>query len=278
MYYVLYKQVEPMDHRMLSKLRQLDKSPHCGTVVAYLEDEQFGYIVKERLEEMATVINKINGRLNIINKDLTKFRKSDHSQTADSMSRWRSNCKEQKRLLQLLNNIITGLITANEFLHHNGFVSMNIHPSNLFVKLNCNCWDSWTCIHGSSAVTVVIGGCELAYQVESMVNGSTKSKALKLLDSMHKYKRAETIYDDFDVATFIIELLTEISGNRDCEKKIYTWISNMDKAIFADPPVEEVLQLLEESGIPQNDTWKIIVNYLKASTAHYARLRGEHEV
>ena len=37
---------------------------------------------------------------------------------------------------------------------------------------------------------------------------------------MHKYKRAETIYDDFDVATFIIELLTEISGNRDCEKKI----------------------------------------------------------
>ena len=64
----------------------------------------------------------------------------------------------------------------------------------------------------------------------------------------------------------------------------YTWISNMNKAIFADPPVsccvtktdmimysyyciivkvEEVLQLLEESGIPQNDSWKIIVNYLK---------------
>ena len=72
---------------------------------------------------------------------------------------------------------------------------------------------------------------------------------------MHKYKRAETVYDNFDVATFIIELLTVISGNRECEKKIVsnnvtyvndfaikmylqrTWISNIANAVFADPPV-----------------------------------------
>ena len=55
-----------MDHRMLSKLRQLDKSPHCGTVVAYLEDEQFGYIVKERLEGKLFHLHIYTCILNII--------------------------------------------------------------------------------------------------------------------------------------------------------------------------------------------------------------------
>ena len=52
--------------------------------------------------------------------------------------------------------------------------------NNLFARFNCDCWDSPTCVHGSSAVTVVIGYCELAHPVESMVNGPTQSKALKV--------------------------------------------------------------------------------------------------
>ena len=39
-----------MNHQLLSKLKQLDTSPHTSTVVAYLEDDEFGYIVKEYLE------------------------------------------------------------------------------------------------------------------------------------------------------------------------------------------------------------------------------------
>ena len=39
-----------MNHQLLSKLKKLSISPHTGNVVAYLEDEKFGYIVKECLE------------------------------------------------------------------------------------------------------------------------------------------------------------------------------------------------------------------------------------
>ena len=37
---------------------------------------------------------------------------------------------------------------------------------------------------------------------------------------MHKYKRAEVDYDDHDLAVCIIELLTMISGNKDCREKL----------------------------------------------------------
>ena len=37
---------------------------------------------------------------------------------------------------------------------------------------------------------------------------------------MHKYKRAEVFHDDLDLAVCIIKLLTMISGNKDCRKKL----------------------------------------------------------
>lgn len=112
--------------------------------------------------------------------------------------------------------------------------------SNLFVKFNCDCWDSPSCHHGSSGVTVVIGNCEKAYPIDSLI-GSPNSKALQvqyinicmqthtigicvlfvqLLDPMHKYRRAEPIYDDLDVVMVVVKLLTKISGNRNCKRKL----------------------------------------------------------
>ena len=44
---------------------------------------------------------------------------------------------------------------------------------------------------------------------------------VQLLDAMHKYKRAEVVYDSVDVVFCIIKLmLTMISGNKDCRKKL----------------------------------------------------------
>ena len=48
--YALYEQVSPVDHQLFKKWRQLDGNAQCDSVVAYLEDENFGYIVKEYLE------------------------------------------------------------------------------------------------------------------------------------------------------------------------------------------------------------------------------------
>ena len=47
---VLHKQVASVDHEVFSKWEQLDGIPQCDTVIAYLEDENFGYIVKEYFE------------------------------------------------------------------------------------------------------------------------------------------------------------------------------------------------------------------------------------
>ena len=93
-------------------------------------------------------------------------------------------------------------------------------------------------MHGPSAVTVVIGYCELAHPVDSLVVQPTNSKSLKvhciplmyrsidiilyvqLLDAMHKYKRAEVVYDNLDLVFCVIKLLTMISDNNDCRKKL----------------------------------------------------------
>ena len=109
------------------------------------------------------------------------------------------------------------------------------------MRFNCNCSDKPSCTHGPSAVTVVMGDCELAHPVDSLIDQPTNSKALKvrciplmyrstdiilyvlyvqLLDAMHKYKRAEMVYDNPDVTFCVINLLTMISGNRDCRKKL----------------------------------------------------------
>ena len=53
---IIFKQVPPVDHQIFNKWEQLDGSIHCHSVVAYLEDENFGYIVEEYLE---------NGKLRI---------------------------------------------------------------------------------------------------------------------------------------------------------------------------------------------------------------------
>lgn len=37
---------------------------------------------------------------------------------------------------------------------------------------------------------------------------------------MHKYKRAEVVYDLLDLVIFIIEQLSKISGKTDCEIKM----------------------------------------------------------
>ena len=113
--------------------------------------------------------------------------------------------------------------------------------SNLFVRFNCNCWDKPSCTHGPSAATVVIGDCELAHPVDSLVDEPINSKAMKvyciplmyrsidiifyvlyvqLLDAMHKYKKAEVVYDNLDLVFCVIKLLAMISGNTDCRKKL----------------------------------------------------------
>ena len=128
-----------MDHQLFKKWKEFDGNSQCDSVVAYLEDESFGYIVKEYLENgelcynvivkhiNAPIVNKIIDPLDTITEDLTKFHKSICDQTADLMSWWSKKRKEQKRLIQLLNNLVTGLINANEILHQLGFVSLNIH-------------------------------------------------------------------------------------------------------------------------------------------------------
>ena len=145
------------------------------------------------------MIEKILGRQKIIAQQLTKFRRSEHHQTAYSMSWWRARLKEQEKLKQLLNSLVIGSISASECLHQLCFVSLNLQcecylamyiisllgslisiVSNLFVRFNCDCWDRPSCTHGPSVVTVVIGYCELAHPVDSLVVQQTNSKGLKV--------------------------------------------------------------------------------------------------
>ena len=56
---VLHKQVAPVDHEVFSKWEQLDGIPQCDTVIGYLEDENFGYIVKEYFENGMRILNLI---------------------------------------------------------------------------------------------------------------------------------------------------------------------------------------------------------------------------
>ena len=63
--------------------------------------------------------------------------------------------------------------------------------NNFLVRFNCECWGKPSCSHGSSAVTVVIRDCELAYPVGSVVDQLTNSKALKVL-YLAKHSRRKT--------------------------------------------------------------------------------------
>ena len=42
----LTMQVKPVSHNLFTKWK-VDDNMHCDTIVAYLEDEKFGYIVRE---------------------------------------------------------------------------------------------------------------------------------------------------------------------------------------------------------------------------------------
>lgn len=48
-----------MHHEVLSNWKQLDGISQCDTVIAYLEDENFGYIVKEYFENGMRILNLI---------------------------------------------------------------------------------------------------------------------------------------------------------------------------------------------------------------------------
>ena len=74
---------------------------------------------------LTTVVNKIVGCQKTVTEDLTKIDKMK-CHTADSMSLRRAKLNEQKYLKQLLTNLVTGPITANECLHQLGFVALNL--------------------------------------------------------------------------------------------------------------------------------------------------------
>ena len=57
---------------------------------------------------------------------------------------------------------------------------MCIIVNSLYMRFNCDCWASPTCVHGSSGAMVVIGDCESAYPVGSLIDGTNNSKALKV--------------------------------------------------------------------------------------------------
>ena len=60
------------------------------------------------------------------------------------------------------------------------FTNVYAIVNNLYVRFNCDCWASPTYVHGSSRATVVIGDCESAYPVGSLIDGPNNSKALKV--------------------------------------------------------------------------------------------------
>ena len=74
---------------------------------------------------MGAVVNRIINRQKTTAEDIARFRGSKH-QTADTMSRWRSSIREEKRLKQLLCDLVTSVIRVAECLHQAGFVSLNI--------------------------------------------------------------------------------------------------------------------------------------------------------
>ena len=66
------------------------------------------------------------------------------------------------------------------------------------MRFTCDCWDKPSCSHGSSVVTVVIGDCELAHPVGSVIDQPTNSKALKVC--------APIIYRSIDIILYVLYL------------------------------------------------------------------------
>ena len=51
------------------------------------------------------------------------------------MSWWGARLKEQEKLKQLLNNLVTGAVSAIEYLHQRGLVSLNLQCE--YIISNC---------------------------------------------------------------------------------------------------------------------------------------------
>ena len=135
---VLHKQVAPVDQEVFSKWEQFDGIPQCDTVIGYLEDENFGYIVKEYFENSMHILNLIivtifhsSALAKVIDRALKMI---DNKQTKLSdpiyLMYWRERVrlkKELNKLNQLLEHLFTNLFNAVEYLHRLECVVLNFH-------------------------------------------------------------------------------------------------------------------------------------------------------
>ena len=135
---VLHKQVAQVDHEVFSNWEQLDAIPQFDTVIAYLEDETFGYIVKEYFENSMHILNLIivtifhsSALAKVIDRTL-KMIESKRTKLSDPiyLMYWRERVrlkKELNKLNQLLEHLFTNLINAVEYLHHLHRVVLKLH-------------------------------------------------------------------------------------------------------------------------------------------------------
>ena len=135
---VLHKQVAPVDHEVFSKWEQLDGIPQCDTVIAYLEDENSGYIVKEYFENSMHILNLIivtifhSSALAKVIDRTSKMIENKRTKLSDPiyLMYWRERVrlkKELNKLNQLLEHLFTNLINAVEYLHRLDRVVLKLH-------------------------------------------------------------------------------------------------------------------------------------------------------
>ena len=149
--------------------------------------------------DLAEAVNKITNQRNAVKSELADLDKLPSSKqcSASYMSSWEKKTNEKKKLAKCLSDIITSMIKAMDELHNCGHVSLNIRGwfvcsfvfllivavfpvSNFFVRTNCHCWGTATCVHDSSGMMVIIRGCDMTHNVGSVVTGHPDSKAFKV--------------------------------------------------------------------------------------------------
>ena len=126
-----------MDREVFNKWKRLDGVAQCDTVIAYLEDENFGYIVKEYFKNGVVFhfyieINHhhliFSGLGKVIDKTLEAI-KINETKLCDPKYWWEIAIlkKELNKLNRLLEHLFTSLIDAIECLRHSDCISMNLH-------------------------------------------------------------------------------------------------------------------------------------------------------
>ena len=83
-------------------------------------------------------------------------------------------------LVMLLNIFIILTAIMVRIRNVNWVTSVCTVVNNLYVRFNCDCWDSLICVHGSSGATVIIGNRESACPVGSPIDNPNSSKTLKV--------------------------------------------------------------------------------------------------